>query len=73
MKTITDEEYELFEKLKNIWMHSVPEQSGKYFICGEVGLKDAVGLPEEILVCPAYGSDGFAVYTKTTDYSAPGY
>jgi len=73
MKTITDEEYELFERLKNIWMHSAPKQSGKYFICGEGGEKDQVGLPEKILVCPAYGSDGFAVYTKTTDYSAPSY
>ena len=73
MKTITDEEYALFEKLKKIWYHSAPEQSGTYFICGEVGDKDSVGLPEKLLVCPAYGSDGMAVYTKTTDYSAPSY
>jgi len=73
MKTITDEEYKLFQKLKKIWLHSTPEQSGQYFICSECGEKDKVGLPEKILVCPAYGSDGFAVYTKTTDYSAPSY
>lgn len=73
MKTITDEEYELFEKLKKIWLHSDPERSGQYFICGEVGDKDAMGLPDKIMVCPAYGSDGFAIYTKTTDYSAPSY
>jgi len=73
MREITDEEYELFEKLKTIWMHSVPEKSGTYFICGEAGDKDASGLPEKIMVCPAYGSDGFAVYTKTTEYSAPSY
>jgi len=30
-----------------------------------------MGLPEMIIVCPAYGLDGMAVYTKTTDYSAP--
>jgi len=73
IKTITKEEYELFEKLKKIWLHSVPEKSGTYFICGEAGDKDASGLPEKIMVCPAYGLDGFAIYTKTTDYSAPSY
>ena len=72
-KTITDEEYELFRRLKKIWLHSVPEKSGLYFICGEAGEKDEVGLPESILVCPSYGSDGMAMYTKTKDYSAPGY
>ena len=46
---------------------------GVYFICGEGGEKDSMNLPEKILVCPAYGSDGFAVYTKSSDYSAPGY
>jgi len=73
LREITKEEYELFEKLKKIWLHSVPEKSGTYFICGEVGYRDAMGLPEKIMVCPTYGSDGFAVYTKTTDYSAPSY
>ena len=73
MKTITDEEYELFEKLKKIWVHSVPEQSGLYFICGEGGEKDEMGLPEMISVCPAYGLDGMAMYKKHKDYSAPGY
>ena len=73
LREITKEEYELFEKLKKIWLHGVPEKSGHYFICGEVGDRDALGLPEKIMVCPAYGSDGFAIYTKTTDYSAPSY
>lgn len=73
MKEITEEEYELFEKLKRIWVHSVPEKSGLYFICGEGGNKDQMGLPEIILVCPADGLDGMAIYTKTKDYSAPEY
>jgi hypothetical protein len=25
------------------------------------------------MVCPAYGLDGFAIYTKTSGYSAPEY
>jgi len=71
MKEITDEEYELFEKLKRIWVHSVPEKSGLYFICGEGGNKDQMGLPEIILVCPAHGLDGMAIYTMSEPYSAP--
>ena len=47
--------------------------SNEVFICGVVGERDVMGLPDKLLVCPAEGLDGFAVYTKTTDYSAPGY
>ena len=46
---------------------------GVYFICGEGREKDSMGLPQKLLVCPAYGLDGFAIYTKSSDYSAPGY
>lgn len=70
MKEITDEEYTLFTKLKKIWVHSVPEKSGLYFICGEGGERDKMGLPETILVCSSYGLDDFAAYKKATDYSA---
>lgn len=64
MKEITDEEYELFQKLKKIWVHSVPEKSGLYFICGEAGEHDSVGLPDAILVCPTYGINVTAIYEK---------
>jgi hypothetical protein len=70
---ITEKEFELFQKLKKIWVHSVPEKSGLYFICGEGGEKDAMGLPEMIMVCPTYGLDGMAMYKKHRNYSAPGY
>ena len=73
MVEITEKEYELFTKLKKIWVHSVPEQSGLYFICGEGGEKDEMKLPEMIMVCPAHGADGFAVYKKHGKYTAPGY
>ena len=52
---------------------SAEKLDGVFFICGEAGAKDNMGLPEKILVCPAYGLDGFAIYTKTSDYSAPDY
>ena len=70
---ITEKEYELFQKLKKVWIHSSPEKSGAYFICGEGGDKDAMGLPEFISVCPAHGLDGFAYYKKHKEYSAPGW
>lgn len=73
MIEITEQEYELFQKLKTIVRHSNPERSGLYFICGEGGEKDNMGLPETINVCPAYGLDGMAQYTKSKDYSAPGW
>jgi len=72
MPEITEKEYELFQKLKTILKHSKAEQlEGVYFICGEGGEKDAMGLPESIQVCPAFGLDGFAMYKKHTEYSAP--
>jgi hypothetical protein len=61
------------QKFERILSKLLPDVSGDFFICGQSEDKDDVGLPSKILVCPSYGSDGFAIYTKTTDYSAPGY
>jgi len=57
MVEITEKEFKQFEVLKKIFIHSNPERSGAYFICGETGDKDANGMPEGIMVCPAYGAD----------------
>ena len=43
------------------------------FICGGGGDTGEDRLPEFIMVCPALGADGFAVYKKHKDYSSPGY
>ena len=72
MKQITEKEYELFQKLKKVWEHSQAELTGAYFICGEGGDKDILGLPAIILVCPTMGADGFCVYTRG-EYTAPSY
>ena len=61
------------EKLKTMIRHAVADRTGVYFICGEGGSKDEQGLPEIILVCPAFGADGFAIYKKASEYSAPSY
>jgi hypothetical protein len=52
---------------------SSPETSGALFICGIGGEKDDLGLPERLSVCPTYGMQGSATYTKTRDYSEPGW
>jgi hypothetical protein len=66
-----DEAADVLEKQKKILMHVFAEKSGAYFVCGESGDKDTMGLPEKIFVCPRYGLEGMAVYTKTQDYNAP--
>ena len=71
MIEITEKEYELFQKLLKIWKHNAAEKTGAFFICGEAGEKDSMGLPEHILVCPEYGADGMAMYTMSKPYSAP--
>ena len=61
----------LYEKLHSKLMHDYPEKSGRYFICGEAGEKDSFGVPTHILICPEYGADGFYVFRKEKEYSAP--
>jgi hypothetical protein len=43
------------------------------FICGTAGGTGADGMSDYVLVCPAYGADGAAMYKKYKDYSAPEY
>lgn len=49
-----------------IFRHNLtPDKGFNYFICGEGGTKDDNGLPERLMVCPAYGCDWFQVYERT--------
>lgn len=65
---------EVVDKFRTIVKHATAEtREDVSFICGQAGDLDEMRLPEKILVCPAFGLDGFAVYTKTIGYSAPGY
>jgi hypothetical protein len=43
------------------------------FICGAGADVGEDGLPDYIMVCPAMGSDGFAIYKKHRDFSSPSY
>ena len=69
LRKLRDEHASMVKALK----HLMADKTGFYFICGEAGEKDSMGLPHAIFICPAYGSDGMAIYTKTTQYSAPEY
>jgi hypothetical protein len=74
MVEITEQEFQLFEKLKTILRHTRAEKlENVYFVCGEGGTKDEMGLPEMIMVCPSFGLDGFAMYKKSSNYTAPEY
>jgi hypothetical protein len=61
------------QKVKTALLTSEPEKTGALFITGVSGERDDMGLPEYISVCPTHGLDGFAMYKKHTEYSAPGY
>ena len=73
MIEITEKEYSEYQALKKVWIHLNAQKSGAFFICGNTEPRDEFGLPKQILVCPSVGADGFAIYTMTSEYSAPGY
>lgn len=60
-------------KLREILRHMFPEKSNDFFICGHIGERDSLGLPDKVLICPTYGLDGFAIYQKVGEYTSPGY
>jgi hypothetical protein len=67
LEKLRKENARLVEELKRLYGVERP------FICGTAGKVDDDGMAEYILVCPMYGADGFAMYKKHKDYSAPGY
>jgi hypothetical protein len=60
MKTISDADYELFQRLKTIVKHA----DGSYFICGGTTELDEQGLPKCIYICPSQGVDTIVTYRK---------
>lgn len=67
IEELTVENQRLREELQRLYGVERP------FICGDLGDQDQHGMREYYLVCPSYGSDGFALYKKVKDYSAPEY
>jgi hypothetical protein len=54
-------------KLRSLIKHNVlaEKMSGVYFISGQLGHIDVNGLPDRIMVCPAYGASWSQIYEKT--------
>ena len=67
IEQLKKENARLVEELKRLYGVDRP------FICGTAGKLQDDHMHEYILVCPAYGADGFALYKKHKDYSAPEY
>ena len=51
-------------RLKFILSKLLPDRTGDYFITGEAGEKDRNGMPEDLIVCAAYGSDAIYRYRR---------
>jgi hypothetical protein len=67
LEQLRKENARLVEELKRLYGVERP------FVCGWAGSEGADGMQEYVLICPAYGADGFALYKKHRDYSSPGY
>jgi hypothetical protein len=67
LEQLRKENARLVEELKRLYGVERP------FICGTAGTVGTDGMAEYICVCPMYGADGFALYKKHKDYSAPEY
>jgi hypothetical protein len=58
----------LLEKIDMVMKTSYPEQTGHYFISGELGDKDQNGLPEYVQIVPAYGVDWHMLYKRDRSF-----
>lgn len=61
------------DRWANMVSTSIPEKTGAMFISGVAGKTCEDKMPEFLLITPAYGLEGFAMYKKHTDYTAPGW
>lgn len=59
----------ILNRVKEAIAHSHPEETGSFFICGASDENDKDGLPNRVMVCPAYGLNGFAVYKKERNWT----
>ena len=55
----------LLEKVDMYLKTSAPDKTGHYFIAGKLGAVDDNLLPDELLICPAYGVSWVQVYKRT--------
>ena len=50
--------------MKKVLKHVFPENSEAYYLCGENGDKNELGLQEEVVICPAYGKQELVRYKR---------
>ena len=63
---------EVVTKMSRIYKHLNPEQHpGVYFIHGSLGSYDNNGMPEKLMVVPAYGVDFSYIYERTEKTTGP--
>lgn len=77
-QTIANKEQEIerlqdiVTRMSRIYKHLNPEQyPGVYFIHGSLGSYDSNGMPEKLLVVPAYGVDFSYIYERTDKTTGP--
>ena len=63
---------DIISRMSRIYKHLNPEQHpGVYFIHGSLGSYDQNGMPEKLLVVPAYGVDFSYIYERTEKTTGP--
>jgi hypothetical protein len=60
-----EKKIKLLEKVDMYLKTSAPDKTGYYFIAGKLGAVDRNLLPDELLICPAYGVSWMQVYKRT--------
>lgn len=77
-QTIADKETEIerlqdiVSRMAKIYKHLNPENHpGVYFIHGSLGTHDDNGMPEKLMVVPAYGCDFSYIYERTEKTTGP--
>lgn len=68
---LLEKKLKLFEKVDTYLKTSYPDKSGHFFIAGKLGSVDQNLLPEELLICPAYGCDWMQIYKRTERTTGP--
>lgn len=77
-QTISDKEAEIerlqdiVTRMASIYKHlNAENHPGVYFIHGSLGSQDSNGMPEKLLVVPAYGCDFSYIYERTEKTVGP--
>jgi hypothetical protein len=63
---------DIVTRMSRIYKHLNPEQHpGVYFIHGSLGSYDDNGMPEKLMIVPAYGVDFSYIYERTEKTTGP--